>query len=72
MNARATLWKASVSWSSIQGARADGESSKRVPDRLRPRGHFVEAGGVQVRANGEARRFVGGVDEAVEALGGIG
>jgi hypothetical protein len=35
-------------------------------------GHdLVEAGGVQVRADGEAAAFVGGVDEAVEAFGGV-
>jgi hypothetical protein len=27
--------------------------------------------GVQVRADGEAAAFVGGVDEAVEAFGGV-
>ena len=36
-------------------------------------GHeFVEAGGVQVRRDRDAAAFVGGVDEPVEAFGGVG
>src|SRR5437867_3876723 len=36
-------------------------------------GHdLVEAGGVEVAADGEAALLVGGVDEAVEAFGGVG
>ena len=36
-------------------------------------GHeFVEPGGVQVRADRDGAAFVGGVDEAVEAFGGVG
>ena len=36
-------------------------------------GHqLVEAGRVQVGADGHAAPFVGGVDQAVEALGGVG
>ena len=36
-------------------------------------GHeLVEPGGVQVAGDGDAAFLIGGVDEAVEALGGVG
>ena len=36
-------------------------------------GHeFVESGGVQIRADRDAAAFVGSVNEAVQALGGVG
>ncbi len=36
-------------------------------------GHeFIEPGGMQVRRQGDRWSFVGGVDDAVEGLGGLG
>jgi hypothetical protein len=41
----------------------------RVGDRFRHQ--LVEAGGVQVGGNGEAPALIGGVDDAIEGLGGL-
>jgi hypothetical protein len=42
---------------------------RRVGDRLRHQ--LVESRGVEVRGDGEAPALIGGVDDAIERLGGL-